>query len=364
MLDATEFYTTVPSNQLESVLWAESDRMAQPLSLADSQHIAFMTRVVEQERRQNVDNVPFGAYRELIRGALFPAGHPYHLEPLSQNAASSSVSPAALRAKCLPYYAPGNAVVAISGDFDTPAVRARIEKYFGGIPRGSPVTRAALNVEPLSGEHRLVLEDARATQPRLHIAWRGASYVSPDRMATLALASALALPRFGRLSKLLVQDRQLASNVAADNHDFEKSGVFEIVVVPNAGASMTTIEQLVDSTIASLETMPVTVGEIARFNAFNRVNAATSLQLHFARADTLAHDEVFAGNPSSYALQNDAALVLSPAEVQAAARRYLTPARVVMSLVPAGKLELISKPNAPYTNVSSPTGSAGPGARP
>lgn len=363
-LDATEFYTTVPSNQLESVLWAESDRMAQPLALADSQHIASMARVVERERRQNVDNVPFGAYREFIRGTLFPAGHPYHLEPLSQNAASSSVSPVALRAKCLPYYAPGNAVVAISGDFDASTVRSRIEKYFGDIPRGLPITRAAANVEPLGAERRLVLEDARATQPRLHIAWRGASYDSPDRMATLALASALALPRFGRLSKLLVRDRQLASNVTADNHDFEKSGVFEIVVVPNAGASMTTIEQLVDSTIASLETTPVTTEEIERFNAFNRVNAAASLQLHFARADTLAHDEVFTGNPTSYALQNDGALALSSADVQAAARRYLTRARVVMSLVPAGKLELISKPNAPYSNVSGPTRSAGSAARP
>jgi predicted Zn-dependent peptidase len=94
------------------------------------------------------------------------------------------------------------------------------------------------------------------------------------------------------------------------------------------------------------------------------VDAATSLQLHFARADTLAHDEVFAGDPSSYAAQTNAALTLTPADVQAAAQRYLTVGRVVMSLVPAGKLELISKPSLPYTNVTPPTGSASPGVRP
>ena len=85
-----------------------------------------------------------------------------------------------------------------------------------------------------------MLEDARANLPQLHIDWLGASFERPDRMAALAVASVLSLPKFGRLSKLLVNDRQLASSVTADNHDLEKSGVFEIIVVPHAGASMTT----------------------------------------------------------------------------------------------------------------------------
>jgi zinc protease len=355
--DVTKYYITVPSNELETVLWAESDRMAAPLALADSQRIAAVRRVVDQERRQDVDNVPFGAYHELTRAALFPSGHPYHLAP---NAAPSSVGPADVRSTCLPYYVPNNAVLAISGDFVTAAARSLIEKYFGGIPNGPPVVRPGLRAGPLAAERRLVLEDARANQPRLHIAWLGASYGSPDRMAALAVASVLSLPRFGRLSKLLVNDRQLASSVTADNHDFEKSGVFEIIIVPNPGASLTLIEDLTDSTLHSFATRPVTAEELARFNAFNRVDAATSLQLHFARADTLAHDEVFAGDPSSYAAQTNAALALTPADVQAAAQRYLTAGRVVMSLVPAGKLELISKPSLPYTNVTPPNATARP----
>jgi zinc protease len=359
--DVTKYYITVPNNELETVLWAESDRMAAPLALADSQRIAAVRRVVEQERRQNVDNVPFGAYHELTRAALFPLGHPYHLAP---NAAPSSARVAEVRATCIPYYVPSNAVLAISGDFTTAAARSLIEKYFGGIPSGSPVTRPAPKTEPLAAERRLVLEDARANQPQLHIAWLGASYGSPDRMAALAVASVLSVPRFGRLSKLLVNDRQLASSVAVENHDFERSGVFEIIIVPNPGASMTLIEHLTDSTLASFATTPVTAEELARFNAFNRVDAATSLQLHFARADTLAHDEIFAGDPGSYAKQANVALSLTPADVQAAIRRYITPGRVVMSLVPAGKLDLISKPNLPYTNVTPPNGSASPGVRP
>ena len=197
-----------------------------------------------------------------------------------------------------------------------------------------------------------MLEDARATQPQLHLDWIGAPYASPDRLPLLALADALSQNRFGRLSKLLVHDRQLATTIIANNYDFEKSGVFEIAVFPRPGASMTLIEALVDSTLAALATTPVTRQEIARFNAVNAVRAATSLQMKFARADTLAHDEVFAGNPTAYAVQAARARQLTPSDVARVARRYLTPSRVVMSLVPAGQLDLVSRPDLPYTNVT------------
>jgi zinc protease len=346
--DNTQFYVTVPSTELESVLWVESDRMAAPLDNVDSQRVMSARRLVDQERRQNIENVPFGAYRELTSAALFPTGHPYHLTPLSPPVASS----ANLRATCLQYYVPNNAVLAISGDIKGETARALVDKYFGGIPRGAPVVHAATDAAPLAGEQRLVLEDARASQPQLHLDWRGAAYASPDRMALLAAASALSLPRFGRLSTLLVRDRQLATSVTADNHDLERSGVFEIVVVPSPGASLTLIEELVDSTLASFNASPVTPAEIARFNAYNRVDAATSLQLASARADTLAHDQVFTGDPTSYAVHANAALRLTPDDVQAAIHKYLKTGRVVMSLVPAGKLDLISKPSLPYANVT------------
>lgn len=350
--DATKYFITVPSNELETVLWAESDRMATPLSLADSQRIASVGAVVAQERRQNVENVPFGTYREETIGALYPGSHPYHLTPLSQAVDPSRTDAGVARAACLPYYVPNNAVLAISGDFDPAKTRALIEKYFGPIPRGHPVPRPDPRVSPLTSERRLVLEDSRVTQPQLHFDWRGASYASDDRMAVLALASALSFPRFGRLSKLLVTDRQLATNVVVDNYDLEDAGVFEIVVFPRPGASMTLIETLVDSTLKSLDASTITAEEISRFNASNQVSAATGLQLQFARADTLAHDQMFAGDPAYYARQVSAALKLTPADVQAAARKYLTPGRVVMSLVPAGKLDLISKPGLPYTNIT------------
>ena len=358
--DATEYYVVVPSTQLETVLWVESDRMASPLSLADAEHLAAVRSVVAQERRQNIENLPFGVSRELTMAALFPAGHPYHTSAAPDVGSLYAATAPDVRSTCGPYYVANNAVIALSGDFDTRAARGLIEHYFGDIPRGRPVLRRVTTAPGFQAEQRLVLEDPRATQPQLHLDWRGAAYADPDRQALLALAFALAEPRFGRLSRLLVYDRQLATAVIADNYDLEKSGVFEIAVFPRPGASMTLIEGLVDSTLASLETSPITRQELARFNAANRVEAAVSLQTKFARSDTLAHDQVFTGDPVAYARQALAASRLTPVDVRRVARRYLTPGRVVMSLVPAGKGDLVSRPDLPYVNVTPVPASARP----
>lgn len=353
--DITHFYIAVPSNQLETVLWAESDRMAAPFARADAQRLAAVRQVVAQERDQNVDNVPFGSARELALAALFPAGHPYHTSPLPPMADLYSATIDDLRASCDPYYVPNNAILSISGDVSSTIARSLIEKYFGGIARSESPPRPSAAPVTMPSEKRIVLEDSRANQPRLQIDWPVVGFAHPDRLALRALASALSINRFGRLSKLLVNDRQLANFVSVDYYDFEKAGVFEILVLPRAGASMTTIETLVDSVLAALPSSPLTPRELARFNNYNATTAVASLQLRFARADTLAHGEVFTGNPVAYAKQVDAARALTPADVARAAGKHLTAGRVVMSLVPAGKLDLVSKPNLPFTNMTPPS---------
>jgi zinc protease len=180
-------------------------------------------------------------------------------------------------------------------------------------------------------------------------------FSDPDRLALRALASALSLNRFGRLSTLLINQRQLATTVSVDYYDFEKAGVFEILVIPRPGASMTTIETLVDSVMSSLPSSPLTARELERFNNYNATSAVSSLETRFARADTLAHGEIFAGDPVAYAKQVTAARALTPGDVQRAIARYLTTGRLVMSLVPAGKLDLISKPSLPFSNVTPPS---------
>jgi zinc protease len=361
--DITHFYVAVPSNQLEMVLWAESDRMAAPFGRVDATRLAAVRDVIKQERDQNVENIPFGVARELAVAALFPAGHPYHATPLPPMADVYAATIDDLEASCIPYYIPNNAILSISGDVAVPAARALVQKYFGGVPSRAVPSRPAAEPMPLPAEKRVVLEDSRANQPRLQIDWPVVGFSNPDRLALRALASALSINRFGRLSKLLVSDRQLATLVSVEYYDFEKAGVFEILVFPRPGSSMTTIETLIDSVMAALPSSPLTPRELSRFNNYNATTAIESLQTRFARADTLAHGEIFAGDPAAYAKQVTAARALTAADVHNAVERHLGSGRLVMSLVPAGKLDMISKPNLPFTNVT-PASSVRPKVQP
>lgn len=358
--DLTTFYVLIPPNQLETALWAESDRLAAPFARLTPERLNGIRAVVEQERQQNVENTTFGVSRELTLAALFPTGHPYHIETAVAGGDLASVMAADLRAACGPRYTPNNAVLSLSGDVDLERVKAWVTTYFAPIPPGAPVTRQRPMAVAPQRERRLVLEDRRATQSQLHIDWIGAAYASRDHAALMALASILSSNPFGRLSKLLVGERQLATSVMATHYDLEYSGVFEISVIPRPEASLTTIESLVDSVIAGLPASPPTATELERFNAANAVTAATSLQGKLARADTLAHDQIFVGDPAAYAARANEARRLTPADVQRAAATYLVSSRVVMSLVPAGQLGSISKPDLPFVNVTPRRGATRP----
>src|SRR5207245_1914928 len=144
------------------VLWMEADRMATPLALADSAHFARMRAVVSAERALRVDNRTFGTDRDVIRAAMYPTGHPYHSPSLTPATDLNRATAADVRAFCLPYYVPNNALIALSGDFSTRQAAALVDKYFATIPRGADVARPRATPMALDSERRLVLEDARA----------------------------------------------------------------------------------------------------------------------------------------------------------------------------------------------------------
>ncbi|HEY4217988.1 MAG TPA: pitrilysin family protein [Gemmatimonadaceae bacterium] len=348
--DITHYYATIPSNQLETALWLESDRMAVPLANADSAHLASVVAVILQERAQQEESKTFGFAEALITRAIMDA--PYQIDPIGDPPDLTAATPADAKAFCLPYYAPNNAVLALSGDFSSARAKALITKYFGSIPRHAIPAHPTIHTPVSTVEHRLVLEDARARGTQFRRVWVGAGTDDPDRLALVALGSILSRDRVGRLSKALVYDRPLATFVNAMNFDIEKSGVFQILITPRPGASLTTIEQVVDSVVADVREHGVTAEELEPYKKSNAVQAITFLQSRESRADTLAHDEIFSGDPVAYVKQVSATSALTPPDIQRVARQYLTSGGVEISLVPAGKLDLIAKPELPYKNVT------------
>jgi len=357
--DRTNYFETVPVNYLETVLWLESDRMGYLLPALTQGTLDNQRDVVKNERRYRVDNQPFGRAGEVVDAALYPATNPYSWPVIGSMADLSAASLEDVRQFFRRYYAPDNAVLAISGDVDPRRTRELVEHYFGPIPRGPAVDRPTVAPVRLVAEKRLVLEDPKATVPRLAIVWPAVGVHSPDMAPLDALADILSQDRTSRLTKLLVYDRQVATTVSATNVSHEDAGSFSITVSPRPGVPLTTIEQLVDSVVGGLGAMPPRPQEVDRTKAYRLVGTITDLEPTQSRAETLAEGETYFQDPLHYRTELRAAQAVTAADVERVAREYLTAGRVVLSMVPSGKLDLVSKPGESYTNVTQGPAAAG-----
>jgi zinc protease len=213
--DVTIYYETVPSNQLETALWLESDRMGFLLESLTQDKLDKQRGVVKNERRESFDNRPYGAADEIVSAAIFPKAHPYSWSPIGSMADLQAATLGDVKEFFAKYYAPTNATLAVAGDFEPSDAKALIEKYFGPIPGDVNVVRPKIAPVTLRQERRLVLEDPKGTTPQLSITWPVPGLRSPAKPALDALAGILTSDRNSRLTKLLVYDRQLASMVMA-----------------------------------------------------------------------------------------------------------------------------------------------------
>ena len=361
--DRTNYYETVPNNYLETALWLESDRMGYLLPALGQDKLDNQREVVKNERRFRVDNQAFGRAGEVFSAALFPAANPYSWPIIGSMTDLSAASLDDVKQFFRTYYAPDNAVLSICGDIDLTRAKALVEKYFAAIPRGPEITRPTIAPATLSTERRLVLEDAKATLPRLSIAWPTIGAHSPDAAPLGTLANLLVQDRTSRLTKLLVYDRQLATSVSANAQSFENEGTFTIAVNPRPNVPLTQIEQLVDSVIATFDATPPSAAEVARTKTYTVVGSITSLEPVQGKAEAIARGQTYFDDPLHYQVELRQAAAVTAEDVQRVARQYLTAGRVVLSMVPAGKADLASKTTQPSVNVTAPPESAAPGGQ-
>jgi zinc protease len=351
--DRTNYYETLPSNWLETALWLESDRMGFLLPGLTQAKLDNQRDVVKNERRERIDNQPYGSDDEVLDAALFPPENPYSWPVIGSMADLSAASLDDVKAFFRTYYAPNNAVLSITGDVDAARALELVTKYFGTIPSGPPIARPTVPPVTLAATKRLVLEDRKASLPQLAIAWPTVGRDSPDAQALEALGQVLTLDRTSRLTKLLVYDRQMATAVAAEQESNENAGRFEIDVRPRPGVPLTEIERVVDSVVDAVVAAPPADSEVARAKNYKVVGTITGLESVERRGETMASGQTFFGDPLHYLTDLREQQAVTASDVHRVAQHYLTPARVVLSMVPAGKLDQVSRPREPFTNVTA-----------
>ena len=340
--DRTNYWEIVPSNYLQDAIWLESDRMGFLLDALDTTKLNAQRDIVKNERRQSVDNQPYGRTNEIISTAMYPKDHPYSWPVIGSMTDLSAASVEDVKNFFRTYYAPNNSTITIVGDFDTAQAKQWVAKYFGDIPRNKPIVRPQVRLVTLAAEKRLVFED-RVQIPRLTISWPTVGESHADDHVLDVLASVLSASRTARLQKELVYDRQWAASVGAQQRTNENGGEFRITLTPRPGHTLTQLELATDSIIQRLQREGPTADEVARAKAGIELGFVSGLESNLQKAEILANGAVFHGDPGYYKTQYAEAESVTPADVKRVANRYLTKGRVVLSVVPMGKKQDASK---------------------
>ena len=339
--DRTNYFEQVPSNQVELALWLEADRMGTLLETVTQEKLDNQREVVKNERRQGVDNQPYGTAWENTAARVFPTGHPYHHPVIGSMADLSAARLEDVHEFFKTYYAPNNAVLVVAGDIDVPQVRQMVSKHFGRIARGPAVPPLRdMSLPPLIGqEQRLVVPDSQAAAPAVYVAYRVPSAKDSAAQVVSLLASVIASGRSSRLYTSLVREKQLATNVFGFNWGLvDGADILFFAAIGKPGESPDSLERAL---IAELDmaTGGFEREELDRVRALARYRFVNGLQTmggFGGRADRLAEGWTFYRDPNYVNTVLARMDRVTVEQVEALARERLVPTnRVTLVYVPA-----------------------------
>lgn len=333
--DRTNYFETVPSNELDLALWLESDRMGFFAPSITQAKLDNQRDVVKNERRQSYENRPYGlAFETVIRNA-YPEGHPYRHPTIGYMQDLDAATLEDVHDFFATYYIPNNAALVVSGDFDPSHALARIEHFFGDIPAGDDPPLVEVPIVKGSREKREEITD-RVQVPRVYIMFHSPSFNDSEFEAADVLTSLLAEGKSSRMRRELVYERRIAGEVEAFTWPTESVGMLFAVATARPGVEASELEAAMLETIDGLRAQGAQEEELS--GARNRVRRALIRRLQSVgnRADALAHAEVLRGDPT-YVNQAFARYdAVTPDAVDAVAQTTLQPGeRIVVSVLPA-----------------------------
>jgi zinc protease len=338
--DRTNYFETVPANQLELALWLESDRMGYLLERVDQVALSNQQDVVREERRQSIENQPYGLADEAVTQALFPRGHPYHGNVIGSHGDIQAARLEDVRRFFSQYYVPNNASLAIVGDFDPEATKALVEKYFGTLKRGADVPPIKVRTPALTAERRQVVQ-ARVELPRVSMAWITPAIFDPGDAEADIAATILGSGRSSRLYKRLVYERQIAQNVVAYQYSLTLGSIFQVQATARKGHTAAELEQAIDEELAALRAAPPTPQEIERARNMIETSVVSGLEQVGGLADRLNSYNHYTETPDYLQQDVHRYRAVDAAGVQAFVRDHLRPgARVVVHAIPGTPLEV------------------------
>jgi predicted Zn-dependent peptidase len=289
-LERTNYFETVPSNELALALWLEADRMGELLPAMTQEKLDTQRDVVKNERRWAVDNQPYGTMLEKMQELVFPASHPFQHSLIGSMEDLSAASLDDIAEFFATYYTPDNAVLSIAGDFDSAEARKLVMAYFGPIPRGKgKPPLPPMSLPPVFGHGLREIVQDNVSLPRLFMAFRSPVFGSDEYYAASVASAILGMRKGSRLHRSLVRERQVAADAGAFTFDLAKGTDLLVVdVTARPETPVAQLEEEVDREIELIHREGVAESEVTRATALIETDLVASLQSAGERADRLS----------------------------------------------------------------------------
>jgi zinc protease len=334
--DRTNYFQSLPANQLETALWLESDRMGYLLPTLTQKNLDNQRDVVRNERRMNYENVAFAEERFAIALELYPEGHPFRHLTIGRHEDLEGASLDDVSAFFAKWYVPANATLLIAGDIDVPATKALVDRWFGSFPRSVKPALAPPPAPALTGgKRRKVLTDKLATLRRIHYVWPTPAVFQPGDAELDLVAGALGSQTTGRLRKALIVDRPIARTVSASQQSRGFSSEFHVVVDLRPDANLEAAETLILGEVAKMRSQTVLARELKQAVASYVAGFAFGLEPVAARGQQLQYYAHHLGDPDFAERDLERYRKATPETLRAAAEKYLTNDRIEIITMPA-----------------------------
>lgn len=342
--DATEYFEVIPKNALEMALWLESDRMGYLENTVTQSAFANQQNVVQNEKRQSVDNAPYGFEDYLILKNLYPKGHPYSWDVIGEMEDLQNATVEDVKAFHKKFYTPNNATLIIAGDINKDEVKALVEKYFGEIPKGETIEKRGPMPATLDKTIQLYHEDNFAKAPRLTLVFPTVEQFTKEAYALDALGDLLSNGKKTPLYKVLVKDKKLTSSVYARNGSQELAGYFTISVTANPGVNLTEVKKAIFEAFDMFEKEGFSEDDLKRIKARNETSFYNSFSSILSKTFTLGDYQMFREDPQYYSKDFDDAQAVTSEDIKNAYQKFIKGKDYVeTSFVPKGESNLIDE---------------------
>jgi predicted Zn-dependent peptidase len=323
--DRTAYYEVVPANQLPLALWLESDRMGYFLPGMEAERLAQQQAVVRAERRQRYEDVPYGPERFALAAALYPEGHPARHLTIGLHEHIQAATPSDVIAFYRTWYVPANATLVIAGDVDLDETRALVDQYFGSFPPSTRPTRPVPSLPPVAGPIREQVRDKFAALTRVHRAWHGPLAYAADEPELDILSSAWCAVGTGSLWRRLVYETQLAQRVSAWTLNGRIGGELHVAIDLRTGSDPDAVRAILDEECAR----GIDAASIGRQVTRREASSIWALSSLSRRANLIQRYMLYTDNPDGLAADLARYRAVTPASIDTAIKRWLSPDRMV-----------------------------------